>query len=46
MVEYDDHEQVAVADIPGLIEGAHQNKVKDRSKDIFATFLCKMSFSN
>jgi len=27
IVEYDDHEQVAVADIPGLIEGAHKNKV-------------------
>ncbi|GFN79232.1 GTPase obg [Plakobranchus ocellatus] len=26
MVLYDDHEQVAVADIPGLIPGAHQNK--------------------
>ncbi|XP_033123735.1 mitochondrial ribosome-associated GTPase 2-like isoform X2 [Anneissia japonica] len=26
MVEYDDMEQVAVADIPGLIPGAHMNK--------------------
>ncbi|XP_005092104.1 mitochondrial ribosome-associated GTPase 2 [Aplysia californica] len=26
MVLYDDHEQIAVADIPGLIPGAHQNK--------------------
>lgn len=26
MIEYDDYVQVAVADIPGLIEGAHQNR--------------------
>lgn len=26
MILYEDHEQVAVADIPGLIPGAHQNK--------------------
>nr|KAG5702886.1 hypothetical protein BaRGS_019105 [Batillaria attramentaria] len=26
IVEYDDYEQVAVADIPGLIKGAHQNR--------------------
>jgi len=26
MVLYDDYEQIAVADIPGLIPGAHQNK--------------------
>ncbi|KAK7114355.1 mitochondrial ribosome-associated GTPase 2-like [Littorina saxatilis] len=26
IVEYDDYEQVAVADIPGLINGAHQNR--------------------
>ncbi|KAL8570115.1 hypothetical protein ACOMHN_033794 [Nucella lapillus] len=26
IVEYDDYEQVAVADIPGLISGAHQNR--------------------
>ncbi|XP_071959208.1 mitochondrial ribosome-associated GTPase 2-like [Antedon mediterranea] len=26
MVEYDDMEQIAVADIPGLIQGAHLNK--------------------
>ncbi|ELU11784.1 hypothetical protein CAPTEDRAFT_97931 [Capitella teleta] len=26
IVEYEDHEQVAVADIPGLIPGAHLNK--------------------
>ncbi|CAL1537560.1 unnamed protein product [Lymnaea stagnalis] len=26
MVLYEDHEQIAVADIPGLIPGAHQNK--------------------
>lgn len=26
MVEYDDYEQIAVADIPGLIPGAHKNK--------------------
>jgi len=26
MIDYDDHQQIAVADIPGLIPGAHQNK--------------------
>lgn len=26
MIEYDDYVQVAVADIPGLIEGAHRNR--------------------
>ncbi|KAI8791192.1 mitochondrial ribosome-associated GTPase 2-like [Biomphalaria glabrata] len=26
MVQYQDHEQIAVADIPGLIPGAHQNR--------------------
>ncbi|XP_064640460.1 mitochondrial ribosome-associated GTPase 2-like isoform X2 [Lineus longissimus] len=26
MVEYEDHEQIAVADIPGLIKGAHENR--------------------
>lgn len=26
IVEYDDYEQVAVADIPGIIKGAHQNR--------------------
>lgn len=26
MVQYDDYEQIAVADLPGLIPGSHQNK--------------------
>ncbi|XP_050681940.1 mitochondrial ribosome-associated GTPase 2 [Leptidea sinapis] len=26
MVPYDDHEQVAIADLPGLIPGSHQNR--------------------
>nr|CAD7429497.1 unnamed protein product [Timema monikensis] len=26
MVQYDDYEQIAVADLPGLISGSHQNK--------------------
>lgn len=26
MVQYDDYEQIAIADLPGLIPGSHQNK--------------------
>ncbi|ESO00135.1 hypothetical protein HELRODRAFT_128902, partial [Helobdella robusta] len=26
IVNYDDHEQVSIADIPGLVEGAHLNR--------------------
>ena len=31
MVHYDDYDSVSVADIPGIIEGAHQNLVRTRS---------------
>lgn len=26
MVQYDDYEQIAIADLPGLIEGSHKNR--------------------
>ncbi len=31
MVRFDDHEQLSIADLPGLIEGAHENKVSLRN---------------
>ena len=36
IVAYDDHVQMSVADIPGIIKDAHKNKVRTK-----LTFLCQ-----